>query len=115
MTAPFDNDKSQKSFAKQRERLDQWRARYWQVTTVDLPELAEAKGWDIAEGHCFQRIMLDHICGGMWYHKIAEPAIKHMTVAQLRKASFLAEDVLAGRKDIADLNAQSLRWRGKSV
>lgn len=87
------------------------RERYWQATTVDLPERAVKEGWEVQEGHCFQRIVLDTICKGVWYDKIAEPAISHMSEAQLRKATYLAEDMLSGARPWQPLDEQSLKWR----
>ena len=96
---------------EKRELGQRLRDRYWQLTTEDLPEVAAARGWPIDEGHCFQRVILDTICHGVWYRKIAEPAVGHMTNAQLRKAVRLGEDLLSGARMLEPLNVQSIKWR----
>lgn len=85
--------------------------RYWQVTAEDLPAIADERGWPVSEVQEFQRIILDTICKGVWYDRIAEPAARHMSNGQLRKAVYLAEDILAGRTSLESLNEQSLLWR----
>ncbi|MEM8576804.1 MAG: hypothetical protein AAGF60_03050 [Pseudomonadota bacterium] len=79
-----------------------------------MPDLARARGWPVENDHCFQRIVLDHVTGGVWYDHIAKPAYKNLTPDQARRAAALAEDIVAGRADLSALNAQSLVWRGKA-
>lgn len=92
------------------ERERQWLA----LTRETLPALAAARDWPVHADHCFQRILLDHACGGRWYDHIPQrPAYAHAPDAVLDAAIALAERVAAGTADLHTLNAQSLRWRGK--
>ncbi|MEM6578390.1 MAG: hypothetical protein AAF678_07850 [Pseudomonadota bacterium] len=90
-------------------------ARYLELTREALPEKARDPGlrWPVVNDHCFQRIVLDAVCGGVWYNSIERPAYRHLSEAQARQAVALCEDILAGRADLWDLNNQSLAWRGK--
>jgi len=89
--------------------------RYLHLTKVTMPNMAKSQGvaWPVVDDHCFQRIVLDAVCGGVWYDHIERPAYKHMTSAQAEKAAQLCEDIIAGRADLAQLNRQSLMFRGK--
>ncbi|MFO6463782.1 hypothetical protein ACK8OR_05270 [Jannaschia sp. KMU-145] len=88
--------------------------RWKDLTHSDLPRAA-GPGWPVHLDHCFQRILLDHATGGVWYDVIPKrPAYAHASDAILRRAVALGEDVLAGRADLHALNRQSLDWRGKT-
>lgn len=88
---------------------DRWK----QLTNRDLPKAA-GPDWPVHLNHCFQRILLDHATGGVWYDAIEKrPAYAHASDAVLVRAVDLGEAVLAGRADLHALNRQSLRWRGK--
>ncbi|MBB3691516.1 GCN5-related N-acetyltransferase [Sphingomonas sp. BK580] len=91
------------------------RERRWLALTREvMPGLARARDWPVRADHCFQRILLDHACGGRWYDAIAgRPAYRHATDEQLDAAVALGEAVIAGQADLAALNGQSLAWRGK--
>jgi hypothetical protein len=91
------------------------RERHWLALTREtLPALAGARDWPVRADHCFQRILLDHACGGRWYDHIPKrPAYAHASDAVLDAAIALGERVAAGTADLAALNVQSLRWRGK--
>ncbi|MEO0939086.1 MAG: hypothetical protein AAFY38_13110 [Pseudomonadota bacterium] len=78
-----------------------------------MPDMARGRGWPVVNDHCFQRIVLDHVAGGVWYDHIARPAYRHLTADQAARAARLAEDIIAGRADLHALNRQSLSWRGK--
>lgn len=90
-------------------------SRYQHLTKTIMPELARSKQteWPVRNDHCFQRIVLDAICRGVWYDHIARPAYRHLSDAQALRAVQLCEDIIAGRADLADMNRQSLAWRGK--
>lgn len=90
-------------------------ARYLHLTRAVLPALARAdrRAWPVENDHCFQRIVLDTLCGGVWYDHLRRPAYKHLTPAQAARAVQLCEDLISGTADIRALNQQSLRWRGK--
>ena len=92
-------------------------SRYAVMTKETMPNLARTTHthWPVRNDHCFQRIVLDTICGGVWYDHIARPAYKHMTRAQAEQAVALSEAIADGAADVHALNRQSLIWRGKST
>lgn len=69
--------------------------------------------WPVVNDHCFQRIVLDAVCDGVWYDHILRPAYRHMTVEQATKAVALCESIVSGQADLSELNRKSLRYRGK--
>jgi hypothetical protein len=71
--------------------------------------------WPVHNDHCFQRIVLDTICCGVWYDYIARPAYKNMTFEQAQRAVQICELIVIGRADLPELNQMSLTWRGKTV
>ena len=91
-------------------------ARYLHLTRVEMPRIARAapRRWPVREDHCFQRIILDALCGGVWYERIPRPAYLHLSAEQAAEAVALCEAIIAGERDLYELNAQSLRWRGKA-
>ncbi|MEM9854194.1 MAG: hypothetical protein AAF841_07035 [Pseudomonadota bacterium] len=84
---------------------------YRHLTAEIMPALAPARGWPVSDDHCFQRIVLDTICGGVWYDHIAKPGYQTMPAKMAAAAHKLCEDIIAGREDLIALNAQSLAWR----
>ena len=88
---------------------------YLHLTKNVLPSLAKdgSRTWPVVEDHCFQRIVLDTICGGVWYEFIDRPAYKHLTMEQVSAAVQLCEAIINGQSNIQELNRQSLIWRGK--
>ncbi len=88
---------------------------YLYLTKNVLPSLAKdgSRAWPVVEDHCFQRIVLDTICGGVWYEFIDRPAYKHLTMEQVTAAVQLCEAIIDGHSNIQELNQQSLIWRGK--
>lgn len=90
--------------------------RWLALTRADLPAVASARGWPIRLDHCFQRVLLDNACGGVWYATIAgRPAYRHAPVAVLAAAVALGERALQGDVDLEELNRRSLAWRGKGA
>lgn len=82
------------------------------LTRRRLPAAALAAGWPIVEDHCFQRVLLDNACGGVWYdHIIGRPAYRCASDAQLAAALTLGKALLDGHEDLDRLNARSLGWR----
>lgn len=88
---------------------------YMRLTKDVLPKLAlsEHRDWPVHADHCFQRIVLDNICGGVWYDHLARPAYRHLSKEQAQSAVKLCEDIIDGRADLNILNQNSLNWRGK--
>lgn len=86
--------------------------RWLDLTRRALPALATARGWPVSADHCFQRILLDAACGGVWYDSIVQrPAYAHAPDAVLRSAVALGEGAAAGTVDLAALNTRSIEWR----
>lgn len=91
--------------------------RWLGLTRRELPARARAERWPLRADHCFQRVLLDAACGGRWYDAVAgRPAYRHLDEPRLAAAVALAER-LATEPDagtlLRELNADSLRWRGK--
>ena len=88
---------------------------YMQLTKEVLPLLARSDGrdWPVREDHCFQRIVLDTVCGGVWHEHLGRPAYKHLTNDQAQHAVELCQAIAEGRTNLRQLNQQSLIWRGK--
>lgn len=88
---------------------------YMHLTKEALPWLARSDqtNWPVSEDHCFQRIILDQVCGGVWYEHLGRPAYKHLTNDQAQRAVELCQGIIEGREDLRQMNQQSLIWRGK--
>ena len=87
---------------------------YIHLTKEVLPSLAKkSPDWPVYEDHCFQRIVLDTVCGGVWYEHLKRPAYKNLTKEQAKLAVDLCEDIVNGKANLKQLNQQSLSWRGK--
>ena len=88
---------------------------YMHLTREVLPSLARSDrtDWPVSEDHCFQRIVLDTICSGVWYEHLDRPAYKHLTKDQAQSAVKLCQGIIEGREDLHQMNQQSLIWRGK--
>ena len=99
----------------EKEEKDTLIATYMHLTKEVLPSMArnDRTDWPVREDHCFQRIVLDHLCGGVWYKHLCRPAYKHLTIDQAQRAVELCRDIAQGRSDLQQLNQQSLIWRGK--
>ena len=87
-------------------------ARWLTLTRVILPGLASKRGWPVDQDHCFQRILLDNACGGIWYDFIPRrPAYRHADPALLARAVQLGEACAAATEELVELNRRSLDWR----
>ena len=88
---------------------------YLLMTRDVMPKMAcePANHWPVRHDHCFQRIVLDSVCRGVWYESIKRPAYKHLDHAQAKLAVNLCNQIIAGQVDLSRLNLQSLTWRGK--
>lgn len=82
------------------------------LTRHEMPALAAARGWPVRADHCFQRILLDNAVGGVWYDAIrGRPAYRCADADVLDRALALGRAAVAGKADLAALNACSLAWR----
>ena len=90
-------------------------ATYMHLTKDVLPLMARSDrtNWPVSEDHCFQRIVLDNVCGGVWYEHLDRPAYKHLTKDQAQRAVELCQGIIEGREDLRQMNKKSLIWRGK--
>jgi hypothetical protein len=90
--------------------------RYLHLTRKVMPALARTtqRHWPVGNDHCFQRIVLDTIFGGVWYDHMKRPAYQHLGEAEAMRAVQLCEQIISGETDLNRLNRQSLTWRGKA-
>ena len=90
-------------------------SQYMVLTKEIMPDLARTSHthWPVRNDHCFQRIVLDAVCGGVWYDHLLRPAYKNLTRDQATNAVDLCNDIISGDSDLVVLNRQSLMWRGK--
>ena len=91
---------------------------YRRLVRVELPAAARAGGWTLRRDHCFARVILDAVFGGCWYTHLSRrrgrSAESQLDAAQLVRALWIGRRMLTeGAAEVARLNAQSLRWRGK--
>lgn len=87
--------------------------RFRHLSGTVMPELAKGRNadWPVQNDHCFQRIVLDNVCGGVWYEHIARPAYKNLTAEQADRAVQMCEGIIAGTVDLQRLNQKSIEWR----
>ena len=97
------------------EKTDRLISTYMHLTKEVLPSMARSDrtDWPVSEDHCFQRIILDQVCGGVWYEHLGRPAYKNLTSDQAKRAVELCQNIADGQADLKQLNQQSLIWRGK--
>lgn len=90
-------------------------ATYLHYSKTVLPKLAaqHPSRWPIQHDHCFQRVILDNVCGRAWYEAIPTPAYKNMTSEQARSAAKLSVEIATQQVCIHTLNNASLKWRDK--
>ncbi len=95
---------------------DALRRRWLVLTRQRLPERARAERWPLRLDHCFQRVLLDQVCGGRWYDHVAgRPAYRHLRTPRLAAAVELGERLeREGEPLLRRLDEDSLRWRGKA-
>jgi hypothetical protein len=84
----------------------------WEETIQRLVEKSQGVGgYPVKEDHCFKRILLDHICGGVWYEKISKPAKAHMSLEQLEGGIEAGRQMLENPERSWKWNRESLEWR----
>lgn len=89
--------------------------RYLHLTRTVMPQMAcrPENRWPVRNDHCFQRIVLDNVTGGVWYDHINRPAYKNLCLDQARQAVMISEGIISGEICLRELNRKSLTWRGK--
>lgn len=98
---------------QKREALE---ASWIELTNSLLPAAAPANDWPIHLNHCFQRVLLDHACGDVWYDHIeGRPAYPHASDETLQRAVDAGKACLMEPESLPELNRQSLIWRGKAL
>jgi hypothetical protein len=91
---------------------------YLYLTQEYLPQLAQQapNQWMIKEGHCFQRVLLDHVFQSVWYDHIPpqkRPAYQQLNHQQLSNAILTAYQLsLRNITLLQKLQQQSLSFRG---
>lgn len=77
---------------------------------------AYADGWEIDRPEAFQRVILDYLVEGAWEDYLDRNHVVYdqLTDEQLERAVSLAQYLVAGGAErAAEMNRQSLAWRGK--
>ncbi|KAM0705142.1 hypothetical protein Q7P35_007929 [Cladosporium inversicolor] len=104
----------------EKDDLPSLRDRWTHLYASHLPALAKArdpsqKHWPVHLDHCFARIILDNAVGvdNPWTKVVKAPAVRNLTVEQLRDALALGEKVARGEEDLVELDRVSLILRGK--
>jgi hypothetical protein len=100
---------------KEQQRTANLVSQYMVLTKEIMPNLARTshRHWPVRNDHCFQRIVLDAVCDGVWYDHLPRPAYKNLTHDQAANAVALCNDIISDDTDLIALNRQSLKWRGK--
>lgn len=91
-------------------------ARFFLLTETILPLDAYAHGWEIDRPEAFQRVILDYLVEGAWEDYLDRNHVVYdqLTDEQLERAVSLAQYLVAGgAARAAEMNRQSLAWRGK--
>ncbi len=57
-------------------RRDALERAWLDLTRHDLPAMARRQGWALRDDHCFQRVILDAVCGGPWMDMIVNRLAK---------------------------------------
>ena len=108
-------DKKIREMTKEEPRIADLVSQYMVLTKEIMPQLARMshRHWPVHNDHCFQRIVLDTVCDGVWYDHLLRPAYKNLTHDLAANAVELCNDIILGDTDLVALNRQSLKWRGK--
>ena len=85
----------------------------WRALVEERLPRAVQPGWPVRFDHCFARILLDNAVGRPWREVVKPPAWRNTPAPTLAQAIALGEAVLKGDADLSELNANSLRLRGK--
>jgi hypothetical protein len=84
---------------------------YLQYINQILPEISKSGVYPVIHNHCWARIVLDNICGKVWYDVIAKPAYKNLSEVQLEQAIAMTKQIVGNPEYAHDLNSRSLQIR----
>jgi hypothetical protein len=90
-------------------------ARWLDLTRSVLPRMAASCRWPIINDHCFMRVCLDISLGAPWHTCVKRPAIRNLTIPQLKAAIATAEAIAAEPQTLEALNRKSIRWRHEAT
>ena len=108
-------DKKIREITKEEPRTANLVSQYAVLIKEIMPNLARTlyRHCPVRNDHCFQRIVLNAVCGCVWYDHLLRPAYKNLAHDQATNAVNLCNDIISGETDLVALNMQSLKWRGK--
>lgn len=90
---------------------------FWFIETI-LPHDAQTQGWEIDREESFLRVILDYLVEDEWEKVLDRSHVIYdqLSDEQLARAVALAEYLAeGGAARAAEMNRQSLIWRGKLV
>ncbi len=85
--------------------------KYLALVELYLPQAARRYGWPIHEDHCFARVILDNLCGDIWYRYFKKPAYRNIPTELLEQAVQMAEQFLKEPNLLVEANQRSLSYR----
>lgn len=95
---------------------DELLGRYFLLTETILPRDAFDFGWEIDRPESFQRVLLDYLFEDAWENHLDRDRVIYDQLSddQLRQLVDLAAYLInGGAPRAAEMNRQSLAWRGK--
>ncbi len=98
------------------EKLAASRAHLRHLANVAFPEAASAGGYPVHLNHCFLRIVYDTVFEAKWNTVLPKgrgAAVDRLSPKQLEQAVKIGEAIIADPALCAELNSQSLAYRGK--
>lgn len=96
--------------------IESLRLKYLDLVNVQLPSIAVARKFPIRVGHCFGRVLLDHLFLDCWYGHLDQfgkvPAYKQLSEEQLVRAIAMAQGFIDEPNGyIQRINQESKAWR----
>lgn len=96
--------------------IESLRAEYLDLVNVQLPAIARVRKLPISAGHCFGRVLLDHLFSACWYGHLDQfgkvPAYRQLSEEQLVRAIAMAQAFIDQPNSyIERLNQESKVWR----
>ena len=96
--------------------IESLRAEYLDLVNVQLPAIARVRKFPIRVGHCFGRVLLDHLFSDCWYGHLDQfgkvPAYRQLSEDQLVRAIAMAQAFIDKPNSyIQRINKESKTWR----